>query len=287
MAEGVTVDGVWYPSTRAWSEASDKAGEQRDRALLAGARTARSAQPQAGGGDRAGTVAFWMGQGAPQHVAEGIADRVSAESGYKPSIMGDAGTSGGLYQHHADRLARLKQFAEQQGKPWTDPLVQHQFSASEVKGGDAIAAKHWQEILSAPDQKTAAMLWDRYFERSAGGPGAGGGGTRMGGRFGGMGPRLGGVPGSDATTDPIAGLVLGGDAASRSRLSLALSPSPPGAVAAPGAAQPAQAAAPVAAAPHPLQPVPLQPVPNLHTGYQDALAAILSGKRRGLGSIFG
>src|SRR5262245_56497246 len=53
---------------------------------------------------RADTVKFWMAQGAPEHVAQGIADRVNVESGFKPDVMGDRGTSGGLYQHHADRL---------------------------------------------------------------------------------------------------------------------------------------------------------------------------------------
>jgi hypothetical protein len=36
-----------------------------------------------------------------------------------------------------------------------------------------------------------------------------------------------------------------------------------------------------------LQPVPISPAPNLYKGYQDALASILNGQRRGFGSIFG
>lgn len=36
-----------------------------------------------------------------------------------------------------------------------------------------------------------------------------------------------------------------------------------------------------------LQPVPVPPAPNLKTGYEEALAAVLNGRRRGLGSIFG
>lgn len=117
-------------------------------------------------------VNFWTSNGAPQHVAEGIADRVNVESGFKPAIFGDNGTSGGYYQHHADRLERLQAFAQTEGKPWTDPDIQNRFALSEVQGGDAIAAKHWGEILNAPDRQTASTLWDKYFERSKYGPGS-------------------------------------------------------------------------------------------------------------------
>lgn len=244
---------------------------------IAPARSAAPAIPTGGAG-RQGTVAFWMGKGAPQHVAEGIADRVAAESGFNPTVPGDAGTSVGLYQHHADRKARLM---AQPG--WQNPAVQHQFAYGEVTGGDSTATKHWNEILAAPDRATAAKLWDRYFERSAGGVGAGGAGgagaassRRMPGRFGGMGPSI--------PTDEG-----GADAAmprTRDRLARAVAPA-----AAPAPEPAAQAvAAPVAApAPQPmaLRPAPVPPAPNIYQGYRQALASILSGRRAPFGSIFG
>lgn len=134
-----------------------------------------SAQPVP---DRSNVVNFWTGQGVPPHVAEGIADAVGGESGFNPSIPGDykkgVPTSGGMYQHHDDRLTRLKTFAAAQGKMWTDPAVQNQFSLTEVQGGDPIAAAHWKEIQNAPDRETAKALWSRYFERPAA-PGGGSG----------------------------------------------------------------------------------------------------------------
>src|SRR6266581_2262265 len=42
-----------------------------------------SERPATGGGSRAAVVKFWMDNGAPQHVAEGIADRVGGESYYR------------------------------------------------------------------------------------------------------------------------------------------------------------------------------------------------------------
>lgn len=126
-------------------------------------RSSSTAAPPGGGASRAGTVAFWMGKGAPQHVAEGIADRVNAESGFKPTVEGDGGTSVGLYQHHADRKDRLTALPD-----WQNPDVQHEHAYKEVTGADPIAAKHWAEIQAAPNRQTAAHLWDKYFERSKG-----------------------------------------------------------------------------------------------------------------------
>lgn len=226
---------------------------------------------------RAQTVAFWSAKGAPLHVAQGIADRVNAESGFRPTVEGDKGTSIGLYQHHADRKARLM------AQPnWQNPMTQHQFAYSEVTGGDAIATKHWNEIVAAPDRATAAKLWDRYFERSAGGRGSanpGGGGRRMTGRLGGMGPR---VPEELPET-----------AAGRAVAPRAAPPVPPP----PQPQQQAEAVPPPAPPafpmPSPIRGAMVQPVgpglaaPALAGGYKDALAAILGGQRRPFGSIFG
>lgn len=221
---------------------------------------------------RTQTIQFWIDKGAPPHVAAGIADRVNAESGFKPTIPGDAGTSIGLYQHHADRKARLMALPN-----WQTPLVQHQFAYSEVTGGDPIATKHWNEILAAPDRAAAAKLWDKYFERSAGGPGAAAADTgRMPGRFGGMGPR---VP---MPEDDTSGAVT------PSRLARAMTP----ATEAPGvpiqiAPAPPPAGAAAMTAPATMPALAAQPGPPLRNTYRDALAAILAGRRRGVGSIFG
>ena len=211
------------------------------------------------------TVQFWVSKGAPRHVAEGIADRLHHESGFNPLAIGDNGTSAGLYQEHADRKARLQSLPN-----WQNPMVQHQNAYHEVTGGDAIATKHWPEILAAPDRATAAKLWDKYFERSAGG--VGGGGRRMVGRFGGMGPRVE----EESEEDPAK--------KASSRLAKALEAVQPAPVATP---QPTIPGTPPVPRPLALRPVAVPQAPSLHQAYTNALMSILNGKRRPFGSIFG
>jgi len=103
---------------------------------------------------------FWQSKGAPPHVAAGIADNVQRESGFNPGSLGDSGSSLGLYQAHASRMRDLLA-AVANDQAWKD-----------VTGRDPIASAHWQEILHAKDERTASLLWGRYFERcaSCGGP---------------------------------------------------------------------------------------------------------------------
>lgn len=265
------------------SEGSPSAPQIRPSGLT---RSMAAAAPPSAG--RAQTVAFWMGKGAPQHVAEGIADRVNAESSFNPLSQGDykdgRPTSLGLYQHHAERKAQLLAMPN-----WQDPMTQHQLAYKDVTGGDSIATRHWQEILNAPDRATAAKLWDKYFERSKGGPGASGGQAgasisldrRMPGRLGGMGPRVPGLTVEAPGGAPIA---------AKPQMPVQPPPAPPQQQEVPPAtAAPQQ----VAALPAPLfpaqspQPVAAPQVPSLHGAYQNAIASILSGRRRPQGSQFG
>jgi hypothetical protein len=138
-----------------------------------------------------------------------------------------------------------------------------------------------RNLAVSPDL-LAAMLWDRYFERSAGGPGSASGGMaghRIGGRFAGMGPQPGSL---GAAMAPMR--LAGGEPAS------SLSPGPLANLQLQAQPQQAATASPAPIARHPvapLQPIPISPAPNLHKGYQEALASILNGQRRGFGSIFG
>ena len=114
--------------------------------------------------------------GVPPHVAEAITDSIMRESGGNPMAYNpdDRGSpSGGLFQHHADRLKALQAFAAQQGKAWTDPYVQFAFAKQELLGRDPQAAAHFKELQAAPDKATAQAIWDKYFER---GVAQGGGG---------------------------------------------------------------------------------------------------------------
>lgn len=132
---------------------------------------------------RDNVVNFWTTQGGVSpHGAQGIADRVGAESSFNPAIPGDykngTPTSGGLYQHHAERWAALKAYAAKRGVSWDNSDVQNQFALAEATGSDPevprqITESQWNEIKNAPDRATAGMLWDKYFERSKNGPGSG------------------------------------------------------------------------------------------------------------------
>lgn len=124
-------------------------------AALSAAALAFSAQAQEFNG-RQVVESFWTSKGVPAHVAQGIADRVGAESGYSPTGTGDGYTSFGLYQHHADRMRTLL------------AAIENDQAFNEVMGDDPVAAAHWAEIKGAPTRGAAAKLWDRYFERSAG-----------------------------------------------------------------------------------------------------------------------
>jgi hypothetical protein len=126
-------------------------------------------KPQATDAMRNDTVNYWIGKGAPRHVAEGIADRVNAESGFDPRLDAPdkGGPSAGLYQAHLDRRTSLQSLPN-----WQNPQVQHDWAYGQVTGGDPMATAHWDEIKNAPTREAAAQLWDKYFERSAAGPGS-------------------------------------------------------------------------------------------------------------------
>jgi len=112
--------------------------------------------------NRQGVVDFWKSKGAPEHVAEGIADRVKVESGFDPTVKGDGGTSVGLYQHHDERMTKLRALPD-----WQNPDAQNKFAFSEVTGGDPIATAGWERIKNAKTREEANKLWTQYFERPA------------------------------------------------------------------------------------------------------------------------
>jgi Phage tail lysozyme len=65
-------------------------------------------------------------------AAAGIVGNTVHESGVDPTAVGDNGTSGGIAQFHAERLANLKAFAAARGKPATDLQTQVDFIDHEL-----------------------------------------------------------------------------------------------------------------------------------------------------------
>jgi hypothetical protein len=95
---------------------------------------------------------------------EGVVRNVMRESGGDSKIIGDGGTSGGMFQHHNTRFADLKAFAKSAGTDWQDPVTQVRFAAGEMK-------KSYPTLLAqlkrADDPAEAEDSFKRVFERPA------------------------------------------------------------------------------------------------------------------------
>ncbi|HEX7099352.1 MAG TPA: phage tail tip lysozyme [Acidimicrobiia bacterium] len=97
--------------------------------------------------------------GVSPATAAGILANIQYESSFRPGVLGDNGSSGGLFQHHASRWSRLKNYAAQRGVDWTDWRVQVDFAMVE--------AKERGINLQNPDPVAAAREWTLRFEQPA------------------------------------------------------------------------------------------------------------------------
>jgi hypothetical protein len=89
-----------------------------------------------------------------QHVA-GIMANIKHESGFRPGVLGDSGTSGGLFQHHAERFTAMRKAA---GPDWqTNWKGQIDFALSEPAGNRYVNTK-----FSTPEEAT--KWWTINFE---------------------------------------------------------------------------------------------------------------------------
>lgn len=114
-------------------------------------------------------VRFWSTEGKLTPVAaQGITMRAQIESGLRPMAPGDFKdgqfTSYGTYQHHADRLEGLKNFAAQNGLNPNDGHTQDMFALHEVQTDPRY--KGMIERLNAAQTPEAARdIWTNEFER--------------------------------------------------------------------------------------------------------------------------
>lgn len=71
----------------------------------------RRSAPSGGGGrgrpSKDDVFAYLLDRGVPPNHAAGMIANIQGESNFDPSAIGDNGTSGGLFQHHADRFNRM------------------------------------------------------------------------------------------------------------------------------------------------------------------------------------
>jgi murein DD-endopeptidase MepM/ murein hydrolase activator NlpD len=71
-------------------------------------------------------------KGLTHEQSIGILANIQAESSFMPGVIGDDGTSGGLFQHHNERFEEMKKFV---GKDWqTDWKKQIDFALQEKEG---------------------------------------------------------------------------------------------------------------------------------------------------------
>lgn len=122
-----------------------------------------------GGAGKGATVSpsdvssYLSSKGLDNNHVLGILANIKGESGFNAGVIGDKGTSGGLFQHHADRLRNMVGYA---GSDWkTDWRSQVDFALSEPAGKQYVQTK-----FSSPQEATA--WWVKYFERPANIPAA-------------------------------------------------------------------------------------------------------------------
>jgi hypothetical protein len=90
------------------------------------------------------------------HVA-GIMANIQAESGFRPGVIGDNGTSGGLFQHHAERFRNMVAACGGPYKWKTNWQGQIDFALSEPAGRKYLKLK-----FNSPEQ--ASKWFTLYFE---------------------------------------------------------------------------------------------------------------------------
>lgn len=98
-------------------------------------------------------------------AVQGEVDNIMRESGGNAgNDTGDGGTSGGLYQHHKERLSGLKSFAAKEKADWRDPDIQVRYSRME-KERDYPGLLKLQQTVD--DRSRNEDAFKRIFERPA------------------------------------------------------------------------------------------------------------------------
>ena len=99
---------------------------------------------------------YLRSKGVSDTHAEGMIANIAAESSFRPWVMGDNGTSGGLFQHHASRFAAMKAFV---GKDWrTNWKGQIDYALSEDDTGRYLGIKF---KTSADASRWFTLNWER------------------------------------------------------------------------------------------------------------------------------
>lgn len=83
---------------------------------------------------------YLRSKGVDHEHAMGMLTNIMGESGFRPGVIGDDGTSGGLFQHHNERFAKMKSFA---GPDWQkDWKKQVDFALTEKETKDYLSTSY-------------------------------------------------------------------------------------------------------------------------------------------------
>lgn len=105
--------------------------------------------------------------GLSPQAAAGVVGNLIQESSLDPTKVHDNGTGYGLAGWRLERRDALQKFAQDQGKQVSDPYMQLDFLANELKSGDMGAQRAYALLQQAktPEEAAAAMM---HFERPQG-----------------------------------------------------------------------------------------------------------------------
>lgn len=110
------------------------------------------------------TINFFMSKGLTRAQAAGIAGNLKFESGFRPSAVGDGGTSFGVAQWHNGRGDAMKSWTRAHGYSSTSFKGQLEYLWHELNNSERNALNHLRGSTNAYD---AGMNFQRYFERPA------------------------------------------------------------------------------------------------------------------------
>lgn len=109
-------------------------------------------------------IAFFMAKGLSRAQAAGIAGNLLHESGFRPTAVGDNGTSFGIAQWHNGRGTAMKQWTAAHGFSTTSFKGQLEFLWHELNHNESNALSKLRATSTPFD---AGMAFCRWFERPA------------------------------------------------------------------------------------------------------------------------
>ncbi|MBL8953224.1 MAG: LysM peptidoglycan-binding domain-containing protein [Myxococcaceae bacterium] len=115
-------------------------------------------------GDAQQTIDFFMSKGLTRQQAAGIAGNLLYESNFRPTAVGDGGTSFGVAQWHNGRGDNMKAWTRANGYSPESFRGQLEFLWHELNGAESNALA---KLLATTTANDAGMAFCRWFERPA------------------------------------------------------------------------------------------------------------------------